>query len=139
MTQQQQPMSEQDVSAWVKQQLQKCTKFLAEKGIIVASVKMEDSRYLVPWVTAWKVQSTDGKYYWAVAGDLPTDVLPLSAAKDARAALRHLALGWQMKSENIRHASADDKTQQEFADLLDNKSQLLYQMTEQDQVWAKSQ
>ncbi|WP_088328801.1 DUF4826 family protein [Lacimicrobium sp. SS2-24] len=137
MTQQPQPMNEEQVSDWVKTQLQKCSKFLAEKGIIVQSVKMEESRYLAPWVTAWKVQSTEGKYYWAVAGDLPTDVLPLSAAKDARAALRHLALGWQMKSENIRQVSAGDKTQEEFADLLDNKAQLLYQMTEQDNVWRQ--
>ena len=137
MTEQAQGMTQQQVTDWVRTQLQKATGFLAEKGIVVETVKMEESRYLVPWVSVWKVRSRDGKYFWAVAGDMPSDVLPLSAAKDPRAVLRQLSLGWQMKADDLQQTLPDDKTQQEFARLLIKKAHLLYDISERDEVWQQ--
>jgi len=127
----------EQVSEWAKQKLQDVSRHMAEKGIIPKKYVMEESRYLYPWVTVWKIQGTDGQYYWGIGGDLPSDILPLSAAKDPRAALRHLSLGWQMKAENLRQTLAHDKTQQEFAALLDSKAQLLYEISEQDSIWQQ--
>ncbi|GAB3015769.1 DUF4826 family protein [Bowmanella dokdonensis] len=135
MTEQAKNMTQEQVAEWVRAQLQKSSQFLAEKGIVVETVKMEESRYLAPWVTIWKVKSRDGKYYWAVSGDMPSDVLPLSAAKDPRAVLRHLSLNWQMKADDLQQSMPNDPTQQEFAKLLITKAHLLYDISEQDEVW----
>ncbi len=47
-------LTEEQQSAWVREQYQKATKYLAEKGLVTENVAPKDSRYLVPVVAIWK-------------------------------------------------------------------------------------
>ncbi|MFQ3209387.1 MAG: hypothetical protein ACI9HU_000876, partial [Colwellia sp.] len=95
------PMTEEQQQQWVKKQYQIATKYLAEKGIITNSVAVEESRYLVPLLALWKLIAMDGKKYWVLCGDLPSDHNSIDVAPNAREAIRHFALKWQMQAENL--------------------------------------
>ena len=71
--QENQPVSEEQRAEWVREQFQKANKFLAENGVLFDSVTTEESRYLMPYLAVWKIRAMDGKQYWVISGDLPTD------------------------------------------------------------------
>ena len=131
-------MTAQQSSNWVREQYQKVAQFLAEKGVIIDAVILEQSRVMEPVLTVWKVKATDGKQYWAIGGDLPSDVAPVSVAADARAVLKHFSLHWQLKAENLLKLENPDPTQQDFAKLLIGRAEGLYAMAEQDDLWKTS-
>ncbi|WP_040551529.1 DUF4826 family protein [Rheinheimera nanhaiensis] len=136
LTQQQ---TEQARAEWVRAQFQKANEHLASKGIIPDNVAVNDSRYLPPYLAVWKLNTKDKQTFWVISGDLPTDHLPLSAAKDAREAVRAFSLNWQLKAQQIIAAATMDKTQQDFANLLIGRAQGLYEMFEKDELWRSSQ
>lgn len=127
---------------WVQQQFQKANKFLAEKGVIPGKVLTDQSRYLVPYIAVWKMEASQPrkKQYWVISGDLPTDYVAADVAGNAREAIKHFSLTWQLKAENILNSSAaSDPTQQKFAQLLISRAQSLYQMQEDKALWGESQ
>lgn len=123
---------------WVREQFQKANKYLAENGVLFQSVVMEDSRYLAPYLAVWKIQANDGKYYWVISGDLPTDFALQKHANDAREAIRHFSLNWQMKAENIRQSGTKENTQLAFADLLQTRAEDLYAMFSDEKLWQSA-
>lgn len=127
-------MSEQEQQDWLREQLQVATKYLAQKGHITQSVVVEQSRYLVPALAAWKVKLSDGKFVWVVCGDLPTDHSSAEVATTAREALRHFSLKWQMQAENLNRAGS--KEQDEFANLLIDRAEQLYALCDRSDLWA---
>lgn len=133
----QQQANEQQLQAWVKQQLQKANKYLAEQGILFDSVTMEDSRYLAPMVAVWKIKDTKGKRYWVITGDCPTDVIGLSAAKTAREALKYISFRWQAKAQEIVNTGSKDKVQMDYANLLVNRAEGIYDLQNNDDLWKE--
>lgn len=127
-------MTEEQQQQWVKEQYQAATKYLAEKGIITHSVTIEDSRYLVPLLALWKLTSTDGKMFWVLCGDLPSDHNLVDVAPNAREALRHFSLKWQMQAENL--LQANDEEQNNFANLLISRADGLYQLYNDESLWG---
>jgi len=99
-----QPISDEERATWVREQFQKANKFLAENGVLFDSVVTEESRYLIPYLAVWKIKSMDSKRYWVISGDLPSDYTSVDNAKDAKEALRHFAMHWQLKAENLINA-----------------------------------
>ena len=132
MTQAQEMTAEQQ-QQWVREQYQVATKYLASKGLVTGSVVVEESRYLIPLMSVWKLKVLDGSYYWVICGDLPTDHNPFDAAPNAREAVRNFSFKWQMQAENLLRS--DDKEQIEFAKLLISRAEGLYDMSQQDNVW----
>lgn len=128
-------ISEQERAEWVNKQLQHANKHLAENGVIVSSVDDKSSRYLLPFFAVWKVRSSENKTYWALSGDLPADFIAGDNAKTAREALRHFAMSWQIKAENIMRAATGDQTQMQFAQILQNRAEKLHDFAEEDLVW----
>ena len=136
MTEQQNtPEQEQELQAWVREQFQKANKYLAEKGILTQTVAPEDSRYLAPYLAVWKLRTTDSGGVWVISGDLPTDHIDMGIAKDGRDALRHFSMKWQLQAENILQTNPDD-TQKQFAELLINRAENLYQIYRDDTYWT---
>ena len=133
MTQEQQMTAEQQ-QQWVREQYQTATKYLAEKGLVTESVVVDESRYLVPFLAVWKLKITDGSFYWVICGDLPSDHNVINVAPNAREAVRHFALKWQMQAENLLQSG--DKEQIEFANLLIGRAEGLCDMHEQDHFWT---
>ncbi|MCF1426607.1 MAG: DUF4826 family protein [Shewanella sp.] len=125
---------------WVREQFQKANKFLAEKGVIPGKVLTDKSRYLVPFLAVWKVEASQPKkqQYWVISGDLPTDYVPADVAPTARDAIKHFSLTWQLKAENlIQSGVVRDPTQARFANLLVARAQSLYEMQEDEKLWAQ--
>lgn len=126
-------MTEEQQQQWIKEQYQSATKYLAEKGIVTNSVTVEDSRYLVPLLALWKLTSLGGKKFWVLCGDLPTDHSSIEVATNARDALRHFSLKWQMQAENLLQAK--NKEQHDFAQLLIGRADGLYKLYEDESLW----
>jgi hypothetical protein len=133
MTQEQQMTAEQQ-QQWVREQYQVATKYLASQGLVTESVVVDESRYLVPFLSIWKLKINDGSYFWVICGDLPSDHNVINVASNAREAVRHFALKWQMQAENL--LQSDDKEQEEFANLLIGRAEGLCDMHEQDHFWT---
>jgi hypothetical protein len=129
-------MSEKEQQQWVREQYQIATKYLAEKGLITQSVKVDESRYLIPVIAVWKLTLMDGSKHWVLCGDLPTDHSSVDVAPNAREALRHFSLKWQLQAENL--LKADSKEQNDFANLLIGRAEGIYKICENEKLWEKA-
>ncbi len=140
MEQQVTPLTEQEreqyTQQWQRECFQNAQKHLAEKGIIPHTVVEKDSRYLAPLCAVWKLKAQDGKTYWVITGRLPTDHVEVTAASNAREALRYFSLQWQLKADQIVNAGIRDKTQLDFANLLIRRAHGLYEVYEKDELWV---
>lgn len=134
--QERQPISEEERANWVREQFQKANKFLAENGVLFDTVITEESRYLIPYLAVWKIKAMDGKLYWVISGDLPSDYTTAENAKDAKEVLRHFAMHWQLKAENLINAKNADETQKEFGALLINRAENLFAMQNTPDLWG---
>ncbi|MBY5991699.1 DUF4826 family protein [Ferrimonas balearica] len=128
---------EEQQAAWVREQFQKANKFMAEKGILPGKVIVKECRHLPPLVAIWKIEENGPRkrQYWVLTGDLPTDLTPDGSAPDAREVVRHFALAWQLKAENLLRS--DDTTQQELARLLIGRAEGLGKMHQDDRLWGE--
>ncbi len=126
-------MTEDDQQQWVREQYQVATKYLAEQGLVTNSVAVEDSRYLIPFLAIWKLKILDGKSFWVICGDLPTDHSNASVAPNAREALSHFSYKWQIQAENLLKSA--DKEQHKFAQLLIGRAEGLYGLHQKDDLW----
>ncbi len=129
-------ISEEQTVEWIKAQLQRANKHLAENGVLFDTIVMEESRYLAPYIAMWKIKDNQKNYYWVLAGDLPVDFTPAGNAEDARGALNYFSMSWQMKAENIRATNALDETQMKYADLLQNRAEAMYSFQSDEKLWA---
>jgi hypothetical protein len=127
--------SEAELSEWVKEQYQRANKHLAEQGILFESVATEECRYLAPHVAVWKIKSMEGKYYWVISGDVPADVIAHSAAKNAQETLRSFSMRWQLQAENIMQSKTNDQVRLDFAKVLINKAEMLYDLSVNEKNW----
>jgi hypothetical protein len=127
--------SQEELSAWVREQFQRANKHLAENGVLFDSVVTEASSYLAPFVAIWKIKSTEKKYFWVISGDLPCDFFPFENEPNARAAIRRFSMLWQLKAENLSQSGIPDKTQQDFINLLINKAENLYNIQADENLW----
>lgn len=138
MAEQQQPeLTEEQASAWVREQFQAANKYLAENGIITDRVLTKESRYLVPYVAVWKFTTQDRKELWLVNGDVPTDVVGAKAAKDAREALRHIAMQWQLKAQAIIDdpKAQQDAEQMKYASYLVSRAEGIHDAVQTESLW----
>lgn len=131
----QQVLSEEQRTEWVRGQFQKANKYLAENGILFDSVVTTDSRYIAPHLAIWKIKATDGKKFWVVSGEVPTDMVKADVASSARGSLKHFSLHWQVRAEGIFHSGSVDTTQQEYAKVLVSSAEYLYGISEQQELW----
>lgn len=127
--------SQEALSAWVREQFQKANKHLAEKAILYETVVIEDCRYLAPKVAVWKIKDTKKNFYWVISGDVPADVLPASVATSAREAIKHFSLSWQLRASNILEHVKSDQLEKDYANLLIEKADLLYEVQAEDKWW----
>lgn len=123
----------------MREQFQAANKYLAENGIITDRVLTKESRYLVPYVAVWKFTTQDKKELWLVNGDVPTDVVGAKAAKDAREALRHIALQWQLKAQAIIDdpKAQQDEEQMKYAQYLVSRAEGIHDAVQTEQLWQQ--
>lgn len=130
--------TEEQASAWVRENFELANKYLAQLGIISDKIIMRESRYLIPYVAVWKF-TTQGKKgpVWVINGDLPMDMVEQSAAKDARDAMRYFALRWQMKAETMLQAEQATEQHRQQALYLIGRAEGLYELAEQKEFWEQ--
>ncbi|MCW8833024.1 MAG: DUF4826 family protein [Colwellia sp.] len=127
-------MTAEEQQQWVREQYQVATKYLATQGLVTDSVVVEESLYLVPYFSVWKLKVLDGSYFWVICGDLPSDHNVIDAAPNAREAVRHFSFKWQMQAENL--LKTGDKEQEDFAKLLIGRAEGLYDMYQKEELWG---
>ncbi|TRX56918.1 DUF4826 family protein [Thalassomonas sp. M1454] len=140
MTQENQPRDVKELTEEESQQLirnlyLKATKYLADKGIVTNSVTAEDSRYLLPIVSVWKLNTLADGTLWVISGEVPCDHIPVKAAATAQEALRHFSMKWQLQAENIMQSSRGDETQVKFAQLLVKRAEGLHHLCNDEKLW----
>ncbi|MEW6997200.1 DUF4826 family protein [Colwelliaceae bacterium BS250] len=128
-------LTEEQSKQWVREQYLKATKYLADKGIVTKSVITTESRYIVPVVAVWKLVTMTGESVWVIGGDVPSDHIAVSAAGDAREALRNFSMKWQLQADNLLALPGQDKTQTDFAHLLISRAEGLYHLFEDEKLW----
>ncbi|CAB0149934.1 hypothetical protein PSI9734_00507 [Pseudidiomarina piscicola] len=137
MAKEQPELTQEQLSAWVREQFQAANKYLAEQGIISDQILTKDSRYLAPYVAVWKFVTQDKKELWLINGDVPTDVAGTKAANNARDVMRYFSFQWQMKAQGLLSdpkASADPE-QQRYAQYLVNRAEALYDLVGTEELW----
>lgn len=134
--QQPEALTEAQASEWVRQQFQKANLHLAERGVLMENVAVQESRYLAPYVAVWKINTLDRKSYWVISGDLPTDYIEIAGAANARDALRAFSFRWQMKAQQLLDAGVQDQTAADYVKLLVGRAHSLYDLFESEQLWA---
>lgn len=127
---------EQRTKEWMRDAYQKAVGFLAQKSIVTESVADSESRYLPPLFAVWKLKSNEQNWYWAISGDLPTDYLDSSAAKNAREAIRVFSMRWQLQAESIRQTAQGDSNKIKFANMLEMRAENIYGTFENENLWA---
>ncbi|GGF55525.1 DUF4826 family protein [Alteromonas lipolytica] len=136
MTEKLEPLTEEQIQNWAREQFQKANQFLAQEGVLFDSVDTEKSRYLPPLVAIWKIKALDSKVYWVLTGDLPTDFMLASVADDARSALKHFSMSWQIKAENlVQNNASNDESQTAYAKLLADRAERIYLLQERAELW----
>lgn len=132
-------LTENEAAEWVRNQFQAANKYLAEQGIIPDKVLTKDSRYLVPLVAVWKFTTQDKKELWVINGDVPTDVVGAKAANTARDVMRHFALQWQLKADQMLNDEKlmADPEQARYAKFMVERAESLYSATREDALWKE--
>lgn len=135
----QQAQNNPEQAAWVREQFQKANGYLVEKGILTDQVLVKESRYLMPHVALWKfTERGTTEKVWAITGVCPTDHVDAKVAGDAREALKHFCLRWQLRADTILNDPKSDTTHQKFANLLINHAEACYELVEQKDLWEGS-
>lgn len=129
-------LSADEVNAWQRECLESGQKYLAGKGILPVTIIEKECRVLPPLCAVWKIKGNDGKTYWVMTGRLPTDAVEVSAAQTAREVMKHFSYQWQLKANTIIDKKPTDKTQIDFANLLINRAHGLYELADNEQLWA---
>jgi hypothetical protein len=128
-------ISQEQLSEWVREQYQRANKYLAEQGVLFDSVVTEESRYLAPYVAVWKIKSIEGKYYWVISGDVPSDTIPYASEKNAQDTLRAFSMRWQLQAEQILQSNTKDQLRKDFATLLITKAEMVYDLFANEKNW----
>lgn len=126
-------MTAEQQQQWVREQYLKATKFLADKGLVTESVADTESRYLVPLMAVWKINLLDKTQVWVITGDLPTDHLVLESQETARDSIRQFSFKWQVQATPLLDSGIQEQI--DYANLLINKAEGLYELYSKDELW----
>ncbi|PIP79676.1 MAG: hypothetical protein COW84_08975 [Gammaproteobacteria bacterium CG22_combo_CG10-13_8_21_14_all_40_8] len=129
---------------WNKEQYVAAMKYCQKNQLIVDKFDAANSRVLPPVLAIWKVQlkSKPLKAVWIIGGSVLMDHVDASVAPDARAALKHFSLNWQLRASQLEQDLANNvnvnlskEKQQEVIDTLVRKAETLYQLADDSNIW----
>ena len=137
--------------AWAQEQMQAMGKHLASRGLITKDEVRVEARWNYPFrillALAWGAKSAHEKF-WVIAGDVPVDHIEGGLAADARAALKHFALRWQMQGARVKTADRDlppdaqrSKLRVNWTDIGDTlaeKAEFIYALADDERNWEST-
>ncbi len=135
---------------WSQAEYARAMRHLLNQGFAETRLLQPTSRVLPPLVALWHFEvKQDGKRQrlWVVSGsDLPVDHVSETAAANARDAMRHFYLNWQLKSAQLEQSLAANKVevgnpalQGEYMQSLQKGAERLYQLVNDDRLWPEFQ
>jgi len=143
------PNDKEALRTWATDLLRKMGEHLASRALIGRDQVKLEARWNYPFrvllAEAWGA-NTPNERFWVIAGDVPTDHVESKLAPDARAALKHFALRWQLQGARVKSGDRDlasgtarpegrvDWT--EFGDSLALRAEFLYALVDDDRNWA---
>jgi len=133
---------------WSQVEYTKAMRHLANQGYGETHLLQPTSRVLPPHVALWHFEvKQDGRKsrLWVVTGaDLPVDHVAESAAANARDALRHFYLHWQLKAAQLGQSLAANQIdvgnpalQTEYIRSLESGSERLFQVVNEERLWPE--
>lgn len=131
---------------WNQEQSIKVQKFCLSKGVQPKRLVQPKCQCLPPLLGVWYLESSEkGQDYWVISGELPTDLVDAKVADNARKAIRHFSLNWQLKAANLEAELQANKvpaslieTNQKLARELMVKAESLYELSINDKLWKES-
>ncbi len=130
---------------WIRAQRIEGIAYLDRQCIQHRGVALQPAWFVYPYVAVWSVESQTMPSvvgWWAISGDLPTDYVSGNDAHDPRSVLSHFARQWREVSSAMLRGEphpemtigAPDKWP-ELGDLLQRRSQLLTEWSEDTRLW----
>lgn len=134
---------------WTQQEYTRAMRHLLNQGFTDTQLSQPTSRVLPPLVALWHFKAKqDGKsiQLWVVSGsDLPVDHVAESAAGNARDALRHFYMHWQLKAAQLEQRLKENKVdvgnpqlQTDYMKSLQRGAERLFQVTNEDRLWPET-
>ncbi|MDH5434322.1 MAG: DUF4826 family protein [Gammaproteobacteria bacterium] len=133
------------INKWNQDEMVKVQKFCFSQGLQMNSIDQKKTLCLPPVMGVWFIKAKSPKQnYWIISGDFPTDITKADVAANAREALRHFSMSWQLKAARLqddlaagqRPTLSDRETQEKFANTLIAKAEMLYDIFTNDELWA---
>lgn len=126
---------------WVREQHGLMARYASQRGLIG-----DDAEGVPVWsiphqIFLGRFYDKDNRAggYWYIAGALPSDHIPADVAANAREAVRHFALKWQLQSAQIGEGGeSGEEAVVDFANAADNLSRSaegLMACVENDALW----
>lgn len=133
---------------WSQAEYARAMRHLLNQGYAEPQVQQASSRVLPPLVALWHFDAKrDGKRQslWIVSGnDLPVDHVPQSVAGNARDAMRHFHLQWQLKAAQLEQRLQDNQVdvgnpqlQRDYMQSLQRGAERLFQLANDDRLWPE--
>lgn len=136
---------------WAQEQMQAMAKHLAAAGLVVNDQVRVEARWNYPFrilVAQGYGQRTPDERWWLIGGDVPLDHVEARAATDARAAMRHFALRWQVQGARVKSGDRDlapgaQKSElrvdwSEIGDTLARNAEFIYALADDDRNWEST-
>jgi hypothetical protein len=130
---------------WIRAQRSEVIAYLDRQGVQHRGVSDQPAWFVSPYVAVWSVESQaipGAVGWWAISGDLPTDYVSSHDAHDPRSVVAHFAHQWSEASAAMRRGEPPPDITigtpdqwPELADLLQRRSQLLTQFSEDSSLW----
>ena len=148
MTQESSPTSNEtppvDDQQWVQDQHAKVLHYGSRNQLDIDLLNQQQSAILPPHIAVWLAHSKSlNQEVWVITGDLPTDHINGENAKNAREAVRHFSLRWQLKADKLMESvkngtpeMGDAERQTQFAELLISRANGLHDLADNDDIWA---
>lgn len=139
--------SEEDIAGWARQLLDRALTEIGQRGVF----KTAEVQARVVWMLPGQIiigqarePGKKGAFTWVIAGDLPTDYLPSTAAATSREAARHFAMQWQLTSARLEEllqkrqgGSASGAEMEAACKKMATQAEGLYELTASESFWQK--
>lgn len=135
----------ESASGWSREILDKAVRDIEALGIFADELVEARPVWAVPrkvMIGQIRVANEPGSFRWVICGDLPTDHISSASAANAREALRHFSLKWQLDAARYedpatrkQHGLDESKDWSRMAEQLVAKAEELYAMAEDAGLW----
>ena len=96
------PEQKAEEDRWAKDEFVKICRYCASRGYHIKRVNQPRCQILPPKLAIWYIETSEKDVrLWGISGEVPTDLVGIQAAQDARDLLRYFSLNWHLKAANL--------------------------------------